>query len=102
MASYAVRKIPLDTAFSRMEIQPPGQLVPSVAIVKLDAGSSGNMELHIGSDGDGIPLFLMGQEFPVTPPENNGVYLTNLVAQPGATIVILIGYAVNVVTQRAQ
>jgi len=102
MASYAVRTIPLDVVFERLEIQPPGQLVPSVAIVKLAAASSGNMQLHIGSDGDGIPLYLMGQEFPITPPENNGVYLTNLVAQPGETVVILIGYAVNVVTQRAQ
>lgn len=100
MASYRIYKIPLDATFTRLEIQPAGQFVPNVGVISLPASAAGVVELHIGSNGDGIPLFLMGQAFPITPAENDGIYLTNPTAQAGQVLVLLIGFAVDVVTQR--
>jgi len=94
MASYRIYKIPLDATFTRMEIEPAGQFVPSVSIISLPAASSGQLELHIGTSADGIPLFLMGQQLSADPPENTGIYLTNLQANAGAVLILLVGYTV--------
>lgn len=95
MSSYAVRYIALDAVFDKTEVSPPGQAVPDIGIQYLPAGAAGTVDLYIGTAGDPIPLYLMGQSLHSNPAENTGIYIRNRVAAPGQVLILIIGYVVS-------
>ena len=112
MISYKVRTILCDGtqqvgggAWVETPIVEAGTSVPDVGvlflspILRADGANQGAATLRLGGSTDDIPLFLLGQNFHLTPTDNEGVYFSCPVLAAGTKVIFLIGFAVSSVPQ---
>jgi hypothetical protein len=91
MAAYNKLVIKLDAVLDRQKIVDTGKAYPDFAITKLSVAAQNDVVLHVGEGGDPLDL-REGWVHHVTPPETTGLYVSVLVAHPGETVNILVGY----------
>lgn len=87
MADYKVVMQPLDAPLDRQLVSPRGLAVRHASVVGLSNGAA--VSIHFGS-GEPIPL-AVAMEFDLCPAETDGVYLSSELAQPGASVQLVLG-----------
>jgi len=75
VADYRVARVPLHQALDRVQVEGRDVQIADVAVLYLPSEAVGKVFLHFG-DGEGIPLYLMGQAFSRVPPQNDGIYVS--------------------------
>lgn len=100
MADYRIHRIDVSAPLDRLEVVPRNVQIADVGILWLSptmvsGDSQGKVFLHFGSDGEPIPLFLMGQNFERKPPQNDGIYVSTSGCAAGDELVLLVGTAVK-------
>lgn len=88
MADYRVETLDLTLVGDRKELVSRNTVVANVVILEFAGGT--DFKLHFGQRA-AIPVKSQGLDFRLCPEENEGVFFTNS-AQPGTTIIVLIGF----------
>lgn len=91
-ADYSVLNIDLATfaGKNRQVIYPNGVPIAAVTIVQLPPAAVGNVQIHFGEQGDGIPLRQEALTIGRTPARSTGIFLTVAAGQAG-TLILMIG-----------
>lgn len=92
MANYKKQTILLDNILNKVRLVDSGIQVPDVTVLKLSVAALDGVFLHFGEGGDPIDL-LVGMALHVTPPEQQGVFISSNAPFAGSSISLLFGFA---------
>lgn len=110
MISYRVFTIFLDgtksgaAALDHAAVVEPGTVVADVGvlfispILRADGANQGAATIRLGGNADEIPLMLLGQNFHLTPVDNEGVFITCPLLAAGTKVILLVGFALSATT----
>ena len=91
MALYSKKTILLDAVFDRLKIVDQGTQLPDVTVLRLPVDAADTVFLHFGEGGEPVDL-IQGMAIHITPPEDNGVFVSSTVAHAGESLKLLLGY----------